>query len=1037
MKLITRNLMSTRKIVMITVLFILVLISLRMIWIGFHMTPDHPQADHGVLDLRQWNFSDQQTITLDGEWDFYPNQFVKPEATKSSDSSFHKSWIQVPDNWIGSTSVDSAYGFGTYRLRVLINENKQLYSIRIPNIQTASRLFINGQLQKEIGHPTETIEDNKARNIPYSSTFHTNTQELDIVIHVSNYQFPSTGGIIQSIKFGTIDAIANEEFVSKSMQMIVCIALLLHGLYACILYVLGSRRKELLYFGIVVFSMLISTLVDDDKMLLVWIPINLEWADKIKILSYMVSAVFWILFVRNLLFTDQKEKYYHWFASVCALCTLVIVDLPIHHLMQAESILTIVLLLATVLVPILVLRAIMTGVEGAFFLLLSAIGISTNIILGGFLKNRYLIDLPYYPFDLMIAFLSFASFWFTRFSQITIRAEKLSDKLKKADKIKDEFLANTSHELRNPLHGMINMAQTVLVEGRDSLDEKNKSNLELITTLGRRMSLILNDLLDATLLKEQEIRLNKQSVILQRVASGVFDTLRFMTEGKQIELVLDIPEPFPNVIADENRLVQILFNLLHNAIKYTNEGIIVVHSEIQNEMVYVHIKDSGIGIDEETQQRIFQPYEQGDSSMTAMSGGLGLGLSICKQLVELHGGTLGVKSSLDLGSVFTFTLPMDNNTVQRPVTDVEESNLLTDNVTISTLTAASSSALNRSELISDVRRPKVLAVDNDPVNLRILRNILSADHYEITAVTSGKEALAYLDIGEWDLIITDVMMPHMSGYELSRTIREKFSILELPILLLTARSQSEDLYTGFLSGANDYVTKPVGALELKTRVRALTDLKQSVTERLRMEAAWLQAQIQPHFLFNTLNTIASLSDIDTTRMVILLEKFGNYLQSSFDDNNMKRVVRLEHELELVQSYLYIEQERFGDRLQVVWNVRKGITIGLPPLSIQPIVENAVRHGVLTRTRGGTITITISENDNYVEIFIIDDGVGMDEQKLEGILMSHPHKKRGIGLINTNRRLKQIYGRGLQISSVLNQGTTVAFRIPKSHSFEVV
>jgi two-component system sensor histidine kinase ChiS len=138
-----------------------------------------------------------------------------------------------------------------------------------------------------------------------------------------------------------------------------------------------------------------------------------------------------------------------------------------------------------------------------------------------------------------------------------------------------------------------------------------------------------------------------------------------------------------------------------------------------------------------------------------------------------------------------------------------------------------------------------LVVDDDVLNLKISENILDAESFDIVAVTSGKEALSQLETRKWDLVIADIMMPHMSGYELTRVIRERYSISELPILLLTARNRLEDIAAGFLSGANDYVTKPADAMELKFRVQALTDLNRSVHERLRMEAAWLQAQIQP------------------------------------------------------------------------------------------------------------------------------------------------------------------------------------------------
>src|SRR5699024_4700674 len=121
------------------------------------------------------------------------------------------------------------------------------------------------------------------------------------------------------------------------------------------------------------------------------------------------------------------------------------------------------------------------------------------------------------------------------------------------------------------------------------------------------------------------------------------------------------------------------------------------------------------------------------------------------------------------------------------------------------------------------------------------------------------------------------MMPEMSGYELTRAIRKKYSISELPILLLTARSNPEDVYASFIAGSNDYVTKPVDAIELNVRVHALTELQASINEQLSMEAAWLQAQIRPHFLLNTLTAIVSLSEIDTVRMTRLIEHLAHYL----------------------------------------------------------------------------------------------------------------------------------------------------------------
>ncbi len=424
--------------------------------------------------------------------------------------------------------------------------------------------------------------------------------------------------------------------------------------------------------------------------------------------------------------------------------------------------------------------------------------------------------------------------------------------------------------------------------------------------------------------------------------------------------------------------------------------------------------------------RAFQPYEQGDSSMNEVSGGIGLGLSTSKQLVELHGGKISVVSTLGEGTTFTFTMPLYDSTSRVLSSELPSMTEFSDTPSMITL-----SKLTAPGIVSSAhgRRPKLLAVDDDPVNLKILTNVLSIKDYEIVTVTSGNDALLLLDTVQWDLIITDVMMPQMSGYELAHRIRERYTIAELPILLLTARGQAEDIYTGFISGANDYVMKPMNAIELKARVRSLTDLKQSVNERLRVEAAYLQAQIQPHFLFNTLNSISALASFDINRMSHLVDAFSSYLRLSFNFLNAEPMIPIERELELVHAYLYIEKERFEDRMTILWDYEESLHFQLPPLTIQPLVENAVRHGILSRSQGGTVSITIKEQAGDIEITISDNGQGMKNEQLQQLLSNPSNDARGIGFLNTHKRLLRVYGKGLQIKSSEGKGTSVSFIIP--------
>jgi two-component system, sensor histidine kinase ChiS len=231
-----------------------------------------------------------------------------------------------------------------------------------------------------------------------------------------------------------------------------------------------------------------------------------------------------------------------------------------------------------------------------------------------------------------------------------------------------------------------------------------------------------------------------------------------------------------------------------------------------------------------------------------------------------------------------------------------------------------------------------------------------------------------------------------------------------------------------VAGANDYVTKPVEAIEIKSRIEALTTIKQVVREQLQLEAAWLQAQIQPHFLFNALNSVAALSDIDLDKMRDLLDEFSNYLRNKFKFQHTDGLVPIEEELSLVRSYLYIEQVRFDERLQVIWEIDDCEEINIPFLTIQPLVENAIRHGVMKRTRGGKIYIRISVYETYTEITVEDDGIGMDEAQLHRILERKADGRSGVGLINTDQRLKRHFGTGLHITSTLGAGTKVTFHV---------
>ena len=280
-----------------------------------------------------------------------------------------------------------------------------------------------------------------------------------------------------------------------------------------------------------------------------------------------------------------------------------------------------------------------------------------------------------------------------------------------------------------------------------------------------------------------------------------------------------------------------------------------------------------------------------------------------------------------------------------------------------------------------------------------------------------------------DIVLLDAMMPGMTGFEVCRRLRERYSLFELPVLLVTARSLPDDVAAGFAAGANDYVIKPFHADELRARVATQLSLKKAAQDLIQTEVAFLQSQIKPHFFYNVLNTLVSLCYTDSRKAGTLLAEFSNYLRRSFDIQENRLFTSLENELALVKSYVIIEQARFGDRLKVIYGMDQTLlSCSIPPLIIQPLVENAVRHGVMHKEEGGQIVVTARREESNMVIEVADDGKGIPQDKLAG-LCSGGQESGGVGLRNINRRLLKYYGETLCITSQEGRGTQVTFKIP--------
>ncbi|WP_162805818.1 ATP-binding protein [Sporosarcina sp. PTS2304] len=1015
--------------IVVVLLFALLLTGFRLQWIKtFNETGENPIIERGVLDLREWDFSDKNVISLNGEWGFFPYEHITT-ASLASDGVAER-YIHTPGDWseVLNPENQSPYGYGSYHLRILVTPDQdQTYGIQVPSVRSSSALYINGLFSGRSGEVADNKEDAHALNVPYSSSSIRADEEgvIEIILQATNFEDPRSSGLVRSIKFGYEENTLADVKLSTLLQVITAIIFFVHALFACILFIIGIRNRRLLYFALMLIASSISNIMGgDEKILLQYIEMNYTGSFK---LSFSLLIIFGLAMVHCV--KPQIQSLFKPLLPIYTVASIgiivVVMILPLESLDFASTVsLSYVILSAAITALALLISK--KEYSGGIWLALSSVALASHIGWWAYSLNTGL-KVVYYPFDLIIAVICFAGVWFKQYHQMHLDTNQFAEELQRADKVKDEFLANTSHELRNPLHSILNMSVAILEREQSALQGRSVKDLEAVISVSRRMSVMVNELLDMTHLKEGNPKLEPGPCSLQAVTVGVIDMLEYMVEGKPVQMVNKIPNDFPLIVADEKRLTQIVFNLLHNAIKFTNHGEITIQTFIQEGKAQISISDTGIGMEKEVLKNIFEPYVQGRNRE---DGGFGLGLNISQKLVMLHGSILQVHSVLDEGSTFSFQIPLAHSeAISNMHSQIQSSMEFSDESDMKKTHLEES--IVEEHVAVDLERPRILVVDDDPINLQVIDTILAAEKYNVKTVLNGIEALILLDKKEWDLVISDVMMPHMSGYDLTKQIRERFSIMELPILLLTARSQPKDIENGFLAGANDYVQKPIDALEFKSRVRALTNVKQSMQEKLQIEAAWLQAQIRPHFLFNALNTIMALSEIDLERMQKVLGAFSQLLRGKFKFTNLNELVPLEDELELIQAYLLIEKERFVDRLHVIWEKDEDLAVVIPSLTIQPLVENAIHHGIMKRPEGGRLTIRISQVDTHIEISVEDDGVGMEKSEVAGILKKTASRNTGIGLLNTDLRLIRQFGHGLKIESVKDVGTKVSFIVPRN------
>lgn len=329
--------------------------------------------------------------------------------------------------------------------------------------------------------------------------------------------------------------------------------------------------------------------------------------------------------------------------------------------------------------------------------------------------------------------------------------------------------------------------------------------------------------------------------------------------------------------------------------------------------------------------------------------------------------------------------------------------------------------------------PRIMIVDDNPKNISLLTRILKIHGYKnIMPITDAGVVMDQYKKWQPDIILLDLLMPHYNGLDILEQINSIKNKQYLPVIMITADNSMDNRLKALKMGANDYISKPFDAQELIARIENLIILKSSMDQALATETAFLQAQIKPHFLFNTLNTISSFCDTDPERASGLIDDFAQYLRQSFDFKSTELSVPFDREMQLVNSFVEIQKARFGNRIIFKTKNSAESQFSLPPLCIQPLIENSIIHG-LKKNDDVSVILEVSEESDGISIVVKDDGPGIPEEKMDGILLRS--EKKGIGLWNIDTRLKKFYGVGLNVCSSGTDGTEISFKIPKEYLYE--
>jgi signal transduction histidine kinase len=638
-------------------------------------------------------------------------------------------------------------------------------------------------------------------------------------------------------------------------------------------------------------------------------------------------------------------------------------------------------------------------------------------------------------------------------------------KQRELDKLKTQFFDNVSHELRTPLTLILLSLESLLRNNRSDVPATLRHHLETIDRSAARLLRLINDLLDLAKIEAGKTRLRYESIDLISFLKSVLLPFHVLAEQKRIRLSLEGAEGTP-ILADAEKIDVVFQNLISNALKFTSDGgEVTVRVSEDSSCIFVEIADTGVGISPKDLGMIFDRFAQADSTGIRRFGGTGIGLSLVKETVEIHGGNISVTSTPGKGSSFRIALPKGTAHIreelrERRADDIpvwrERRAVPGDPLGKAKPLRGTPEKIVESEQPPDETSPgeeakkKILVVEDDPAMRRFLVNILR-QQYRVVEAGDGSEALRQTAQQRPDLVLSDVVMPVMSGLQLTNTLKSTPETSDLPVILLTARGEADNAVYGLSCGANDYIGKPFAPRELLARIETQLRLREAalrVAENERLAAVGLLTSGFAHEVRNPLNGLLNAlgplrkmleapQHSHSSELVQIMEDCGQRIAHLAE--SLLQFARPSGKRTLVDVCGSLEKTvrvlkwRTPADVQLEWEFRCTEPVVGDAAALNQVWLNLVDNALRAVGKTGKILIATEVVEGDLVVTVTDSGPGIPKEHVgkifEPFFSTRPAGEgSGLGLA-ISRRIVNQHGGSLSVFSELGKGTRFAVALP--------